>query len=129
MDKTSKRILKYFVSQNCGTDFVCLDHPRWSSFYKNHVLVDDLAEELGLREKDMLAVFKYLNENGYLEREQNGTAGSRSDIGFKLSHKGLHWKYFRRREVLDYIAEKWPDFIAVVISIISLITAILSGLN
>lgn len=123
MDKTSKKIIKFMVAQGCGSEFVCLFSDGIER--EKTIRLSDMADRLKMREKDLRAAYNYLTESGYVSHQMM----SGQPVGVYLSHKGLNWKYFRRREILDYIAEKWPDFIAVAISLISLITSIVSCLH
>ena len=113
LDKLSCRILDYMLTN--------ADTP--SGTY--HDFDEDLAKianVLGSDSETIRAAVRYLEQGGYLKYGYSG----HTPIWFYLDHKGLHWRYFRRREILDYIADKWPDFIAVVISLLSLVISVLA---
>ena len=113
LDKLCKKIVKYMNGKEHPSDYQL-------NFMED---LDLMAESVQSDPESVRAAIRYLKENGYLEYcyTKNGIA-----LLFHLSHKGLHWKFFRRREVLNYIAEKWPDFIALVISLASLLISILA---
>ena len=117
MDKVARSILEWLVknSSGKGTEYICAFDEDWKDI--NGVCLDDMANALGMQSEDARAAVRFLVELGMLEYQSVGDYYS----GFHLSHKGLNWKYYRRKEILDYIANKWPDFIAVVISLLSLV--------
>ena len=112
LDKFSKNFLQYLNSK---------DNPA-STLYSFSDLTS-LATDLNVDEERIRSVVKYLHEKKFLtySRDEKG-----KERAFYLSHMGLNWKYFRRKEILNYIADKWADVIAVVISLISLITSIVA---
>lgn len=113
LDKLSKKIIRYMNTAENPSD----------TYYDFIDDLDEIAESTHSDSESVRAAVRYLEEQGYIKYSytQNGTA-----FQFYLDHKGLHWKYFRRKEILDYIAEKWPDFIALIISILSLITSVVA---
>lgn len=115
MDKQSKKLIKYLCANGgCGKFVFFLD-------------LDNLANELGMEVESLRATIRYLNELGYIDYQK--THRTNSNISFSLSHKGENWKYFRRKEILNYVAEKWIDLFAAVISVISLVISIISILS
>lgn len=110
-DKTSKQVIKYLFSKNLGSEYVC----RFDKEF------DDLADSLHISLEDLRACVRWLESQGFVEYQRYGSGKT---SGFHLSHKGLHLRYFRRREVLNYIADKWADFLAAVISLVSLAISI-----
>ena len=110
-DKTSKQVIKYLFSKNLGSEYVC-------RFAKEFA---DLADSLHISLEDLRACVRWLESQGFVEYQRYGSGKT---SGFHLSHKGLHLRYFRRREVLNYIADKWADFLAAVISLVSLAISI-----
>lgn len=119
MDKTSNALIKKMISGGKGTDYICAFDSAWLSCADTDI--DSLALEIGARTEDVRAAVRFLTDAGYMEYQ---TANGNLKIGFHLSHKGLNWRYFRKREIMDYIADKWPEFIALIISLVSLVTSI-----
>ena len=121
MDKTSKLIIQELIKGNKGSEYICCYDNDWLS--QSDICIDQLAEKLNIRVEDVKTTVRYLVETEFLEYLQTSSGHI---IGFHLSHRGLHWKYFNRKAIFDYIANKFPDFIAVIISLISLITSIIA---
>lgn len=121
MDKTSKLIIRELIKGNKGSEYMCSFDEGWLS--ESDISIEQLAEKLRTRTEDVRAAVRYLEETGFLEYEETSSG---LIIGFHLSHKGLNWKYYNRKAIFDYIADKFPDFIAVIISLISLITSIIA---
>lgn len=120
MDHVCKKILDKMISYGHGTNYVC----TWDEAF------DDFAASLSLPCEDVRAAVRYLKEQGYIEYQMYHSArGTDKSRGFHLSHQGLHWKYYRRKEILDYIADKWADFFAAAISLVSLIISVISLLQ
>ncbi len=113
MDKSSKMILNYLISNGGCGKFI-----HWGDEF------DSFSRSLGLKPEDLRANIRYLHECGYIDYQKFSSNGR--NASFSLSHKGLHWKYFRRKEILQYISEKWIDFFAMLISFVSLAIAIIS---
>lgn len=74
-------------------------------------------------EDEFLALVRFLEEKGYLESIKTQMGHS---VGTRLSHKGLHWKEFRRQEILLYFEDKWIDFFALLVSIAAIILSVIS---
>jgi hypothetical protein len=113
MDKTSKKVLNHLIS-NGGCD----KYIYWGEDF------DTLVQTLNLNSEDLRADIRYLHDCGYIDYQK--FSNSDRNASFSLSHKGLHWKYFRRQAILQYILEKWIDFFAMLVSFISLAIAIIS---
>lgn len=88
--------------------------------------IDDLSKNIEIPVEDVRAAVRYLESENYLEYQTISSKSGKLNIGFHLSHKGLSWKYFRRKEILDYIADKWVDFFAALIALLSLIISIIA---
>jgi len=89
--------------------------------------LDTHAQNVNMNTESLRATVRYLNETGYIDYQKS----SKSDrnVSFSLSHKGENWKYFRKKEILNYIAEKWIDFFAAVISVVSLVISVISMIS
>lgn len=123
MDKSSKKILQALIEGGKGTQYICAYDSAWVGLAD--ISIEDMAQKLSMSVEDIKAASKFLAENRYLEYQK---AGDRK-AGFHLSHKGLNWKYYRREEILRYIADKWVDFFAAVISLLSLVISIIALLQ
>lgn len=123
MNKTCKKILQTLIKGGKGTQYICAYDPAWVGLAD--ISIEDMAQKLSMSVEDIRAASKFLAENRYLEYQK---AGDRK-AGFHLSHKGLNWKYYRREEILRYIADKWVDFFAAVISLLSLVISIIALLQ
>lgn len=116
MDKNSKKLIKYLLSKGG-----CSYSVSFSSG------IDSVAAELNIKVESLRATTRYLHEIGYIDYQK--FSKSEKIAAFALSHKGENWKYFQRKEIIDYIAEKWIDFFAAIISVISLVISIISALR
>ena len=69
------------------------------------------------------ALVRFLEADGYLESVMS-SHGNRLKVS--LSHKGLHWKEFRRHEVIAYLEDKWIDFFALLASVAAIVMSAIS---
>ena len=123
MNKTCKKILQTLIKGGKGTQYICAYDPAWVGLAD--ISIEDMAQKLSMPVEDLRATTRFLKESGYLEYQTSrGKA-----VGFHLSHKGLNWKSYRRKEFLKYAADKWVDFLAVIISLFSLIISIIALLQ
>lgn len=83
-----------------------------------------MAQTLGIKSEDLRANIRFLNDSGYIDYQK--FHGSDKNASFSLSHKGLHWKYFRRQEIIRYLEDKWIDFLAMLMSLASFILSIIA---
>lgn len=113
LDALSKKIIIYMNHTDCPSD----------TYFDFSEDLDLMAKKVQSDSESVRAAVRYLEELGYIKYSY-----SHGELAYQfyLDHKGLHWKYFRRKEIMDYIAEKWPDFIAVIISLASLLISILA---
>lgn len=123
MDRTAKTILKNMSSHKKEAEFICVFDEAWKGY--GDVTIDEFAKSVGLQTETVAVAVRYLEEAGYLEYQKS----SSGYIGFHLSHKGLNWRYFRRKEILDYIADKWVDFFSMLIALSSLVISIVALLQ
>lgn len=87
--------------------------------------LEEMAKDLSCHVEKARANIRYLQEHGYIT--YNGTSGSAR--WFSLDHKGLHWKEFRRLERIDYLQEKWIDFLAMLFALMALALSIITSLQ
>lgn len=113
MDKTSKKILNYMISLGgCEKSFLFSEDIR------------NMAVAFGTSTENLRANIRFLHENEYIDYQEDSR--SHRAIAFSLSHKGLHWKYFRRQEIIRYLEDKWIDFLAMLMSLASIILSIIA---
>lgn len=113
MDKTSKKIIHYLKSKECGSNYIC----RFDNEF------NELAESLCIPVEDLRAAVRWLESQGILEYQcYNGG----KICGFHLSHIGVNWNYFRRKQLIEYIEEKWIDFFSLLASIAALLISVIA---
>lgn len=116
MDKESKSLLQYLISHGGGNKFVTFSSG-----------LESLASDLCTDSESLRKTVRYLHEIGYIDYQYY--SGTDRVASFSLSHKGKNWKYFQRRAFLDYLADKWIDFFASIISVLSLVVSIIALLS
>lgn len=124
MDKFSKKILNYMVRTGKTTEFV------WSfsdiAIYQCKSTIYEMSSNLHIPTENVRACIRHLSETGFVEYQTASNGKESRNVGFHLSHKGLHYKYFRRQEIKAYIAEKWIDFFSLLISVAAIIISIIA---
>ncbi len=113
MDKTSKLILNTLIDKG-GCEYAIYFGDEF----------DDLAVSLKISTENLRANVRYLHDLGYIDYQKY--SNSNKNAAFALSHKGLHWKYFRKQEILKYLGERWIEFFALLASIFSLVISIIA---
>nr|WP_294655417.1 hypothetical protein [uncultured Anaerotignum sp.] len=119
LDKFSIKLLQH----------LCSEYEKPSS-YLHSFHTDDLeniAKCVNSDSESVRSAVKYLHEQEYLNYACDSKTGK--ERAFYLSHKGLNYKYFRRKEIMDYIAEKWIDFFSMLLSVISIIISTIALLK
>lgn len=116
MDKYAKSLLKYLVAHGG-----CRKAVDFNSG------LDNLASTLQIDSEHLRATVRYLHDRGYIDYQKY--SGSDKNAAFALSHKGQNWKFFRRRDIINYLADKWIDFFASIISVAALIVSVISLLE
>lgn len=128
MDKTSKKILTHLISQGKGTNYICAFSSAWSGIASTSI--DTMANTLKIPTEDLRAAVRYLKEEGYVEYQYSSSiGGEKRACGFHLSHQGLNYRYFRNQRIKKYIAEKWIDFFALLLSVCALLISVISLLK
>lgn len=117
LTKNCKIILKHIVSL-----------PGTNRFTTQRIT--DLAQGTGLSFEEALSACKELSKDGLAELKilhlRNGQEISES---ITLTEPGLNYKVMLRAQRAAYIADKWTDIIACIISVISLIISIHTALS
>lgn len=111
MDKTSKRVMRYIESECNGT----LNFLR--------IPIGDATEHIGISTQDLQQCLSFLEEDGYVTRLRTSSGNF---CGVSLSHKGRNYRYFRRQQILAYVADKWIDFFALVSSVVAIIISVIA---
>lgn len=122
MDKTCQKIIRSMLKNGTDCDFVC----GFADSELCDFSITQMSDEINENASNIRAAVKFLEEQGHVQYQYLCTSSGKKAIGFRLSHKGVNWKYFERKETLDYIAEKWVDFVSAIISLIALILSIAS---
>lgn len=111
LDKLSKSLLNELNKPKNAADLV----------YNFSEDLSALAKTLQTDDETVRAAVRYLHELNYLKYE---TTSSQHITGFYLDHKGLHWREFRRQEIIKYLEEKWVDCAALLLSVVALICSL-----
>ncbi|MEI3327957.1 MAG: hypothetical protein V8R64_16440 [Thomasclavelia sp.] len=110
MDKTSKIVLKYIYQL-----------PDKKLRYANND-IDKAVKYLNINKNEFINCIKFLITKNHLKE-------SRSGNGIKyieLSHIGFHFKEIKRIYFRNYLKNNFINIIALIVSIISLITSFFS---
>ena len=118
MDKISRKILKKMNEKCSSTNYIYGFSSGWGD-----CSIDDLALTVGIDTEDCRSNIRFLKELGYVEY---ATTKDGFPVGFHLSHKGLHYAEFKRIDFQKYLADKWIDFLALIVAAIALIISIVA---
>ena len=117
LTKNCKTILKYIIS-----------FPEQKRFSSHQI--SDLAKETRLSFKETLSACKELDKDGLAELKilylRNGQEIPEAIV---LTESGLNYKALLRAQRAAYIADKWTDITACIISIVALIVSIHTALS
>lgn len=120
MDKISKKVLDALEAGDKETEYVCAFSESWGDIADCDI--DEFAKKLGYRTETIRSTVRELEEKGYVEYQRSNG----HPVGFHLSHKGLLRKYYRRQEILTYLADKWVDFFSLLLSVAALFVSVIS---
>lgn len=122
MDKTSKRLLyalKNAAGKN-GVDCVFFHRKEETNCYYN------IAEQAGINEHECTGSINYLRKIGFLAPAcLNGKTG-KIEYGLCLTHEAIHYREFEWIKIKKYVAEKWIDFLALIVSVLSLVISVIA---
>ncbi len=108
MDKTSKKVLEHIRNR---------DNPeKYTLWFLDNCVIEE-AERCEITSDEFLNAIKHLIDEGLIEHIPS--KGNLS--GIKLTHKGVHYKEFSRQKIIEYIADKWIDIIALVVAVAAFI--------
>ena len=131
MNKLCKKIIHELQkrSKQSGRDYSCSLPNAFINICDTSLA--EFASDIGSPVSDVRSAVKYLVDDGYLEyiTMHPRSGSSSSPIGVRLSHKGKNSKEFDREELKRYIADKWIDFLALVIAIIAFIQSCIALSN
>lgn len=111
MDRTSKQVLRYIHSYG--------DADNYAIRYMDDGLGEE-AKKCGMPRNQFGNAIAYLVASGYMEHIY--TAGGKK-IGVKLTHKGVHYQEFRRRERIKFVVTS-----ILIPALVAFITAIITAL-
>lgn len=118
MDKLSKKLL-FALKERAGDQGINLVFEHQETIGKTCYY--SVAKEIGIDENECAGIINYLKKTGYLvPRFYSGKSG-KTEYGVSLSHEAIHYKEFQWINIKQYIASKWIDFLALIISIIAFI--------
>ncbi len=90
----------------------------------------DLAAKTGLSFREVLSACKELDKDGMAELRIIDIRGVQQiPESITLTEPGLNYKSILTKQRLDYIADKWTDITACIISVIALIVSIHTALS
>ena len=117
MDRICKKIIDFMSTDS--------DTPS-ETYYDFGEDLEKIATQINSDSETVRAALRYLEAENYIRFActDNGIA-----IYFYLDHKGLHWKEFRAKELLNYVGEKWIDFFSLLISAVALIISLVALLS
>ncbi len=130
MDRLSKKIIMHMVRHQKRTlaDYSC----AFPGPFEDHcsITLDEFCKQIQKPPRDVKKSVDYLLSNGYLEyRTFFPDAEKPVHYGFRLSYKGLHFREFQLQNFLRYVADKWIDFLALIIAIASFILSCIALQN
>lgn len=128
MDKLSKLILDTLINsesdknrdQRLG-DYVVSYSDAWSGSADS--TLENFSKKLGYNSYVVLAAERYLISKGYLEYQKDDI---HTNVGFYLSHKGRHYRYFERIQLKQYLADNWIGFFTLATSVPAFIISIIA---
>lgn len=97
LDKTSKKILNYLISQGKGTDFICAFNSAWAGL--SNTTIEALAKNLKIPTEDVRAAVRYLKEEGDLEYQYSSSPrGEKELAAFTFPTRGFTTNTFATRK-------------------------------
>lgn len=110
MDRLSKRLLIHMNSR-CKNP-----SEQYYNFWED---LDSMTQTLRTGSETLRADIRYLESMGFLKYGYLNEGDQA--VYFYLDHKGLHWREFRKEEILRYLQDKWIDCLSLQISIAALV--------
>lgn len=96
--------------------------PKLTNFFYSQEDIWSILQDrnVSITAEETLAAFNNLENEGFI------TYASNSRTAFRLNSKGQHYGEYRFKMFLNYISEKWIEFFALTVSIISLVLSIIA---
>lgn len=111
MDKSSRKILCAMVDEN-----------GFPKLFNVGDETEALAKKLNINYMSFKLNIVYLAKIGFINIIKY--EGTDAHAAYILTHEGVAWKYFRWREILRYLEDKWIDFFSLLLSTIALLISI-----
>ncbi len=101
MDKLSKKIINNMIATEKSTTYIwAFDE---NAPYECQGTIVQIADTVNTPVEDVRACIRYLHEQGYVEYQTATTFKEKRNVGFHLSHKGLHSLEFQYLECKRFI--------------------------
>lgn len=109
------------LTKNCKSllnSILSLDPNDWYKVYS----VYDLAQLASLSVDEIISVAQALEENGMAQIKYL-TVGCYPRVvdGIRLTEQGIHYKDLEKENRINYLKDKWIDFLALLIALIALL--------
>lgn len=115
LDKTSKRILRFACQLPNEELFSIPLSKEWEE--SGDCSFQSFLSGANLKEEEVRPAIKFLEENGYVEYATLDSPAGEVEVGFSLTHKGIHYKEFNRLEMLDFLIKS--IFVPIAVSVIT----------
>lgn len=114
LDKLSRNVLDFMLKDS--------NDPA-QHYYNFQDDIDRIAAHCQTTSETIRAAIRYLHDLEYIKYLQTSSGLT---VSFYLDHQGLHWREFRRAEIIEYIQDKWIDCLSLLISFAALIISIIA---
>ncbi len=109
------------LTKNCKSilnAILSLDQNDWYKAYS----VNDLTQLASLSTDEIYSAVTALEENGMIQVQYLSFRGCSSVIdSVRLTEQGIHYKDQEKENRLNYLKDKWIDFLALIIALIALL--------
>ena len=109
------------LTKNCKSilnAILSLDQNDWYKAYS----VNDLTQLTSLSTDEIYSAVTALEEDGMIQVQYLSFRGCSSVIdSVRLTEQGIHYKDQEKENRLNYLKDKWIDFLALIIALIALL--------
>ena len=109
------------LTKNCKSilnAILSLDQNDWYKAYS----VNDLTQLTSLSTDEIYSAVTALEEDGMIQVQYLSFRGCSSVIdSVRLTEQGIHYKDQEKEKRLNYLKDKWIDFLALIIALIALL--------